>query len=108
MNEIVVRAKGIVTVAPELMEAVIQSNSLEVKIQEAKNTVQETDERVIEAMKQAGLTQAIIAGTTYTIVPSHTRTTIDSKRLKADKPELVEEYSKTSVVKESYRKVLAE
>ena len=108
MNEIVVRDEGIIKVAPELMEAVIQSNSLEVKIQEAKNTVQETDERVIEAMKQAGLTQAIIAGTAYTIVPSHTKVIIDSKRFKAEKPELAEEYSKTSVVKESYRKTLAE
>lgn len=107
MNEIVVH-EGSITVAPELLEAVTQSNKLELVIQEAKNTVQENDERVIEAMKQAGLTQAIIAGTTYTIVPSHTRTTIDSKRLKADKPELAEQYSKVSVVKESYRKVLAE
>lgn len=107
MNEIVVH-EGSITVAPELLEAVTISNALEVKIQEAKNTVQETDERVIEEMKRAGITVATIAGTTYTIVPSHTRVSIDSKRFKAEKPELAEQYSKTSVVKESYRKVLAE
>ena len=108
MNEIAVHADGIVTIAPELREAVIKSNNLEVMIQEAKNTVQETNEMVMEAMKTAGLTQVVIGGTTFTIVPPHTRTTIDSKRLKAEQPAIAEEYSKTSTVGESLRKVLAE
>ena len=54
-----------------------------------------------EAMEQIGLKKFIVNGLCATIRDGSTRTTIDSKRLKEECPDIYEEYSKITKVSSS-------
>ena len=54
-----------------------------------------------EAMEKVGLKKFIVNGLCATIKDGTTRTTVDSKRLKEEAPDIYEEYSKTTPVASS-------
>lgn len=66
--------------------------------QEMENEEKEVKEIIAEAMDKFGVSSFEIDGITFTRKAPHTRTTIDTKRLKAERPEVAEEYSKTTTV----------
>ena len=63
---------------------------------------------LMEAMNNLGIKRFIINGLSATIKDGSTRTTIDSKRLKEECPDIYEAYSKTSEVKSSITLSVAE
>ena len=62
----------------------------------------------MEDMNNLGIKKFIINGLSATIKDGSTRTTIDSKRLKEECPDIYEAYSKTSEVKSSITLSVAE
>lgn len=60
-------------------------------------------EQLLKAMEQYGVKKFESADVSFTYVAPSTRTTIDSKALKADLPDVAAKYSKTSNVAASVR-----
>lgn len=77
------------------------------QFQEELATLKKRDENLRDelkvAMKANGLKKFENDFLAITYVPETERTTIDTKRLKEEKPDLWNEYSKTSPVKDSVR-----
>jgi len=61
----------------------------------------EFKEALKEAMESIGKTEILLNGFSATYRKGTTKTTIDSKRLKAEMPEIAEKYSKISEVSSS-------
>ena len=61
----------------------------------------ELNKSLKEAMEKVGLKKFIVNGLCATIKDGTTRTTVDSKRLKEEAPDIYEEYSKTTPVASS-------
>lgn len=70
-----------------------QRLKLEIELKE-----KEFKEELKEAMEEVGKTEILLDGFSATYRKGTTKTTIDSKRLKAEMPEIAEKYSKTSEV----------
>lgn len=72
-----------------------------------KEALEEADKKaraqLAEAMAQYGVKSFENSILKVTYVPASTKTTVDSKELKAENPEIYQQYSKTSTVKESVR-----
>jgi hypothetical protein len=66
--------------------------------QEIENEDKELREMFAKVMEANGINSIELEELTITFRKPHTRTTIDSKRLKAEKPTIAEEYSKVSTV----------
>lgn len=98
MNEIVKVENGEITIAEELINKIIEFNKTKKEMEYQEKILKEG---LMEAMNQIGLKKFIINGLSATIKDGTTRTTIDSKRLKEECPDIYEEYSKTSEVKSS-------
>lgn len=60
-------------------------------------------QKLLQAMEEHGVKSFENAKVKFMYVAPTTRTTIDSKKLKADHPDIVEAYSKTSNVSASVR-----
>lgn len=98
MNEIVKVENGEITISEELINKIIEFNKTKKEMEYQEKILKEG---LMEAMNQVGLKKFIINGLSATIKDGTTRTTIDSKRLKEECPDIYEEYSKTSEVKSS-------
>lgn len=98
MNEIVKVENGEITIAEELINKIIEFNKTKKEMEYQEKILKEG---LMEVMNQIGLKKFIINGLSATIKDGTTRTTIDSKRLKEECPDIYEEYSKTSEVKSS-------
>lgn len=61
----------------------------------------EFKEELKEAMEKVGKKEILLDGFSATYKKGAIRTTIDSKRLKAELPDIAEKYSKTSVTESS-------
>ena len=88
-------------------QIVIEPNSLEklkmfYKLKEEVDLIEKSlKQQSKEKMEELGIKKAILPGLCMTIKNATTRTTLDSKRLKEELPDVYEEYSKTSEVASS-------
>lgn len=96
MNEMVKVENGQVIVAQEIVDKIIEFNKVKKEMEYQEKLLKEG---LMEAMLQVGLEKFIINGLSAVIKKGTTRTTVDSKRLKEECPDIYEAYSKTSEVK---------
>ena len=98
MNDLVKVENGKIVVAQEFTKKYVefQKKALEMKLME-----KEVSEELKKAMEENGILGFEDDFIKVTYRKATTRTTIDSKRLKEEKPEIAEEYSKTSNVSSS-------
>lgn len=87
-----------IQINPEWLEKYKNFKALQLKMDLAEK---EFKEQLKEAMEQTGKTSVIVDGFSAVVKKPTTRTSLDSKRLKAELPDIFEEYSKTSEVKGS-------
>ena len=105
MNEIVKIENGQVVVAQEMVNKIIEFNKAKKEMEYQEKLLKDG---LMEAMNQVGLKKFIINGLSAVIKDGTTRTTVDSKRLKEECPDIYEAYSKTSEVKSSIVLTIAE
>jgi len=105
MNELVKIENGEITVAEEIVNKIIEFNKTKKEMEYQEKLLKDG---LMEAMNNLGIKRFIINGLSATIKDGSTRTTIDSKRLKEECPDIYEAYSKTSEVKSSITLSVAE
>lgn len=105
MNEIVKIENGQVVVAQEIVNKIIEFNKAKKEMEYQEKLLKDG---LMEAMNQVGIKKFIISGLSAVIKEGSTRTTVDSKRLKEECPDIYEAYSKTSEVKSSIVLTMAE
>ena len=105
MNEIVKIEEGKVVVAEEIVNKIIEFNKLKKEMEYQEKLLKDG---LMEAMNQVGITKFIVNGLSASIKSGSTRTTIDSKRLKEECPDIYEAYSKETEVKASITLTIAE
>ena len=105
MNELVKVENGKIEVAKEVVEQIknFQKMKIEMDLKE-----KELKKNLKEAMETCGIKKWVTDGLCATITEGTTRTTLDSKRLKEELPDIYEEYSKTSNVSSSIKLVIGE
>lgn len=96
MNEIVKIKNGEITVAEEIVNKIIEFNKAKKEMEYQEKLLKE---ELMNAMDSLDIKKFIINGLSATIKEGSTRTTIDSKRLKEECPDIYEAYSKTTEVK---------
>ena len=87
-----------IQINPEWLKKYREFKAMQLKMELAEK---EFKEQLKEAMEKAGKTSLIVDGFSAVVKKATTRTSLDSKRLKAELPDIFEEYSKTSEVKSS-------
>ena len=85
----------------DVIDAISQLSVAKKQIEEQEKTMKE---KLVEAMEAYGVTKFENEAIKITYYAPSQTTTIDSKRLKEEKPEIAKEYSKTSS-KKSYVKI---
>ena len=105
MEEIVKVEDGQVVVAQEMINKIIEFEKYKKEMEYQEKLLKEG---LMEAMNEVGIKRFIVNGLSATIKDGTTRTTIDSKKLKEELPDIFEEYSKTSEVKPSITISVAE
>lgn len=98
MNELVKVENGEITIAEELVNKIIDFNKVKKEMEYQEKLLKEG---LMEAMNEVGIEHFSINGLSATIRKGSTRTTLDTKRLKAECPDIYESYSKTSETKPS-------
>lgn len=98
MEELVKIENGEITVAEEIVNKIIEFNKAKKEMEYQEKLLKDG---LMEAMNKLGIKKFIINGLSATIKDGSTRTTIDSKRLKEECPDIYEAYSKTTEVKPS-------
>ena len=98
--ELVKVEQGQIVVAQEIINAIVQfeKQALEMKLKQ-----DELKQKLLEAMEENNITNWETPNGEIKVSyrKSSTRTTLDSKRLKEELPDIYEEYSKTTAVKSS-------
>lgn len=98
MNEMVVIKNNEIIVDATVIEKIKDFKKAKAQM----NLVEkELNKSLKEAMEKVGLKKFIVNGLCATIKDGTTRTTVDSKRLKEEAPDIYEEYSKTTPVASS-------
>ena len=87
-----------IQISPEWLKKYRDFKAMQLKMDLAEK---EFKEQLKDAMEKTGKTSVIVDGFSAVVKKSTTRTSLDSKRLKAELPDIFEEYSKTSEVKGS-------
>lgn len=105
MEELVKIENGEITIAEEIVNKIIEFNKVKKEMEYQEKLLKDG---LMEAMNNLGIKRFIINGLSATIKDGSTRTTIDSKRLKEECPDIYEAYSKTSEVKSSITLSVAE
>lgn len=105
MEELVKIENGEITIAEEIVNKIIEFNKAKKEMEYQEKLLKDG---LMEAMNNLGIKRFIINGLSATIKDGSTRTTIDSKRLKEECPDIYEAYSKTSEVKSSITLSVAE
>lgn len=85
---------------PDVLKAITDITVQKKKLEEQKKLMKQ---KLLQAMEEHGVKSFENAKVKFMYVAPTTRTTIDSKKLKADHPDIVEAYSKTSNVSASVR-----
>ena len=104
-KELVKVENGEVIVAQEIVNKIIEFNKAKKEMEYQEKLLKEG---LMEAMNEVGIKKFIINGLSASIKEGSVRTTVDSKRLKEECPDIYEEYSKTSQVKPSITLTIAE
>ena len=105
MKELVKIENCEITVAEEIVNKIIEFNKAKKEMEYQEKLLKDG---LMGAMTNLGIKKFIINGLSATIKDGSTRTTIDSKRLKEECPDIYETYSKTSEVKSSITLSVAE
>lgn len=98
MEELVKIENGEITVSEEIVNKIIEFNKAKKEMEYQEKLLKDG---LMEAMNTLDIKKFIINGLSATIKDGSSRTTIDSKRLKEECPEIYGAYSKTSEVKPS-------
>jgi predicted phage-related endonuclease len=98
MNEIVTIENNEIKVAQEIVSKIVEFNKAKKEMEYQEKLLKDG---LMKAMEEVGVKKFIIDGLSATIKDGSIRTTVDSKRLKEECPEIYEAYSKTSEVKPS-------
>lgn len=100
MNELVKVVNGEITVVPEQMQKLQQYQAIKL---EAEMLEKELKAELLHAMEEYGIKKWSNDYFQATYIGETERTSVDTKRLKEELPDIAEEYSKTSKVKPSVR-----
>lgn len=92
MNEIVKIENGEITVAQEIVNKIVEFNKTKKEMEYQEKLLKEG---LMDAMKEVGIEHFSINGLSASIRKGSTRTTLDSKRLKVECPDIWETYSTT-------------
>lgn len=95
---------GILTPSEQMMYELKKLQEFQITMQEMKNTEEEIKEALYKAMDEYGVKSFDCEIMKLNLIEPTTVTTIDSKRLKEECPEIAEAYSKTSE-KKGYVKI---
>lgn len=95
MNELVKIENNEITVNNEVIEKIKEFNKLKLAIELKEK---ELKENLKKAMEEVGLKKFSTNGFNATIKNPTTRTSLDTKKLKEELPDIYEEYSKISEV----------
>lgn len=87
-----------VQLAPDMARDLRTLQQFQITLQEMKNMEQDIKERVSAVMDEYNIDSFELDGIKFTKKKAHTRTTIDSKRLKEEFPEVAKECSKVTQV----------
>lgn len=98
MEELVKVNNGEITVAQEIVKQIVEFEKEKLKMDLIQKEVKE---KLKEAMEQNNVVKLDLGELKVSYRSPSTRTTIDSKKLKEDLPDIYEEYSKTSNVSSS-------
>ena len=98
MNEMVVIKNNEIIVDATVIEKIKDFKKAKAQMDLVEK---ELNKSLKEAMEKVGLKKFIVYGLCATIKDGTTRTTVDSKRLKEEAPDIYEEYSKTTPVASS-------
>lgn len=98
MNEIVSVKDGKITVSEDMVNKIIEFNKAKKEMEYQEKLLKEG---LLNAMKELDVKKFVINGLSATVKEGSTRTTIDSKRLKTECPDIYKAYSKTAEVKPS-------
>ena len=98
MNEMVVIKNNEIIVDATVIEKIKDFKKAKAQMDLVEK---ELNKSLKEAMEKVGLKKFIVNGLCATIKDGTTRTTVDSKRLKKEAPDIYEEYSKTTPVASS-------
>lgn len=100
MNELVKVENGNITILPEELQRLKQYQEIKLK---AEMLEKEIKQQLLIAMENNGIKKWSNDVFNAIYVAETQRTSIDTKRLKEELPDIAEEYSKTSNVKSSVR-----
>lgn len=102
--ELQVTSNGDLVANRFLVEEIENMRQFQITLQEMKNEEEEMKEAIARAFVEAGIEPhtVSIAGAQFVYKKGSTRTSIDTKRLKAEKPDVAEQYTKVSVVSPSW------
>ena len=100
MNELVKVENGNITIVPEELQRLKQYQEIKLK---AEMLEKEIKQQLLIAMENNGIKKWNNDVFNAIYVAETQRTSIDTKRLKEELPDIAEEYSKTSNVKSSVR-----
>lgn len=98
MNEMVVIKNNEIIVDATVIEKIKDFKKAKAQMDLVEK---ELNKSLKEAMEKVGLKKFIVNGLCATIKDGTTKTTVDSKRLKEEAPDIYEEYSKTTPVASS-------
>lgn len=104
-NNVVTIENGNVVVAQKIINKIIEFNKTKKEMEYQEKLLKEG---LMKAMQEVGKTKFIVNGLSATIKSGSIKTTVDSKRLKEECPDIYEAYSKTSEVKPSIVLTIAE
>lgn len=105
MNELVKYENDEIVVNQNAIDKIIEFNKLKKEMEYQMKLI---NDGLMNLMNEKGIKKFITKGLSATIKDGSTRTTIDSKRLKEECPEIYEAYSKTTEVKSSITLSVAE
>lgn len=105
MKDLVNLKDGKIVVAKDIVKKIVEFNKVKQEMEYQERLLKEG---LMEAMQKVGIKNFCVDGLFASIKSGSTRTTIDSKRLKEECPEIFEAYSKTTEVKPSIVLKIAE
>ena len=105
MNELVKVENGKIEVAKETVQKIITLEKVKLELDLLSK---ELNKELKGKMEELGITKWSTDGLCAVLKQGTTRTTLDSKRLKEELPDIYNEYSKTSNVSSSLRLIIGE
>ena len=103
MNELVLSNGEELVASEAFAQRIKKLAEFQITLQEMKNEEEEVKEIFRAAMEKYNVKAIEVGGVRITRVDPTVRTSVDSKRLKAEQPAIYNEYSKTTTVKGSIK-----